>query len=718
MDEFVDLTVTHAQDGGDATRNGASADCERELQAVEEELRKVNKQIEALLNRQSRLQEQRESLQRRVDVERRAPRREWKGAFDWDEDVMRVLKNVFGIQNFRPLQQEVINTTLHGRDVLCLMPSGGGKSLCYQLPAAISNGVTLVVSPLLSLITDQVMGLKAVGIQALALMSLLSREETTQAYRAVDNPSTGVKMLYSTPEMVIKAKRLMSKLEKLHKAGRLDRIAIDEAHCCSQWGHDFRPDYKKLGILKRQFPDVPIIALTATATQRVCRDVTEILSIDCCEVFKNSVNRPNLFYKVCPKPHNDAHVVKEIAEWVQQNYPAGSSGIVYCLTRKDCEQVATDLKKLGLTAEHYHANMEPYEREQVHMGWSRGTTQVIVATIAFGMGINKPDVRFVIHHTLSKSIENYYQESGRAGRDGQPASCLLYYRFADAMRQATMTCMEHGWEKNLGAMMYYAAAEGKCRRAVLQGHFGEAPSPCGGMCDYCQGGMEAAGMDRLDVTKHAQGVVEILNNAVDRQLTLLQVIELLKPSKSAGADGRTLSRETKERIIAQMVYEQYLVFDFKHTPYSTNCYLKCSRSIGRLEHGGAKVFINAAITSPEQPSRRRSTAQKRKDPLVEELMALRSDLASKDDIFPHAVLTTDHVHNLVLNMPPTIADLALVIGERKADHYGCQILEVLGRDRSGESAKKTPKKSRLRLEKTPGRSPSSLPASIRDWPES
>ena len=378
------------------------------LQCVEDELRDIEVKIEGLLRRQQVLRKERESLQRMASIEVRAPKADWSTSkFAWDDAALEVLKNTFGLRSWRPLQREAINASLQGRDVFCIMPAGGGKSLCYQLPAllAATGNVTLVISPLLALITDQVNHLQALNVKAASLTSLSTREEFNETLRLLDRPETSPALLYVTPERIAKSKRLISKLDKLYKSKRFFRIAVDESHCASQWGNDFRPDYRKLGILRQQYRDVPIIALTATATASVIQDVVKILLIEGCEVLKGPINRPNLYYEVVPKPRSDKEVAEDIAGWITMNFPVQETGLIYCLTKKDCEYLCSELQQHGILTGVYHADMEAKDRILVHESWANGHLQVICCTIAFGMGVNHTAVRFVIHQTMSKSME-------------------------------------------------------------------------------------------------------------------------------------------------------------------------------------------------------------------------------------------------------------------------------------------------------------------------
>lgn len=462
--------------------------------------------------------------------------------FPWSGDLLRAFKDRFRLEGFRRNQLEAINATLDGKDAFVLMPTGGGKSLCYQLPAVINSGktrgVTIVVTPLLSLMQDQVDHLTARGIVAKAFSGDTDRREKDDILQSfkLRNPEHHVQLLYVTPEMLSKSEAFNSGLMTLWRNKKLARLVIDEAHCVSQWGHDFRPDYKMLGEVRRKYPGVPVMALTATATNNVIVDIKHNLDMEGCTVFSQSFNRPNLYYEIRPK---EKQPVERIADIINERFP-GKTGIVYTLSRKQTENIAKKLTERGIRAEHYHAALQTEEKTQVQRDWQSGRVKVVVATIAFGMGIDKPDVRFVIHHYLPKSLEGYYQETGRAGRDGLPSDCILFFGHGDIHSLRKMIDDGDGnrqqkerQKEMLNRVVMFCENSRDCRRSQLLHYFGESFSrdKCEKTCDNCRIGGTFEVADR---TKYAKAALEAV--MYHTRLTLNQCTDVLRGTKKPDGD--------------------------------------------------------------------------------------------------------------------------------------------------------------------------------------
>jgi ATP-dependent DNA helicase RecQ len=597
-------------------------------------------------------------------------------------DPAEVLRRVFGYDTFRGSQQEIIDHLVGGQDAVVLMPTGGGKSLCYQIPALVRDGTGVVVSPLIALMQDQVDALRGLGVRA----GFLNSTQDAGARRLVEDAFLAgeLDLLYVAPERLCTEPAL-----RLLERGRISLFAIDEAHCVSQWGHDFRPDYLGLAVLRERFAGVPLVALTATATQATRAEIVSRLHLAQARQFVASFNRPNIQYRIAPK--NDPK--RQLLELLRTEH-AGDSGIVYCLARASVEQTAEFLAGNGHVALPYHAGLDSRTRGENQARFLREDGVIMVATIAFGMGIDKPDVRFVAHLDLPKSVEGYYQETGRAGRDGRDSTAWLSYGLQDVVQQRKLIDSSAGDEahrrrqsQHLDAMLALCETVG-CRRVQMLGYFGEQSEPCGN-CDTCLTPPEA--WDGTIAAQKLLSAVYRLRNERRQRFGAGHVIDILLGKQTPkvmqhGHDTLTVFgigtdlRDTEWRgIVRQLLAQGLLAVE---GDYGTLVLTDASAQVLRKQR---PVMLRREPERPPKAPRARKAGTvadlpAQALPVFERLRAWRSERAKDQGVPAYVVFSDATLREIATTLPSSLAGLSEVsgIGETKLARYGQQVLDVLG----------------------------------------
>ncbi len=597
-------------------------------------------------------------------------------AMKMEQTAATILQQIFGYQQFREHQQQIIDQVVDGGDAFVLMPTGGGKSICYQIPALMRSGVGIVISPLISLMKDQVDALVANGVSAACYNSSLCASEARQVLARLH--AGELDLLYVAPERLL-SEGFVERLQQLEVA----LFAIDEAHCVSQWGHDFRPEYIQLGSLHQMFPGVPLLALTATAEKQTRQDILQRLNLDNPLQVVAGFDRPNIRYTLIDKqrPYEQLkHFLSSRSE---------DSGIVYALSRKRVEEIATKLQQDGYRAAAYHAGFDAVTRRKVQDDFILDDLQIVVATVAFGMGIDKPNVRFVVHYDLPKNIESYYQETGRAGRDGLPAEALLLFGYGDIVISRGLIEKGNNQEQTrielqkLNAMVAFAEA-GSCRRRALLGYFGEQMAEDCGNCDLCLDPPET-----FDGTEDARKALSCVYR-VGQRFGIGHVVDVLRGAKteriyslrheqlSTWGIGKEQGQEHWTHLLRQLIHLGYLEQDM--ASYSV---LKLTEAARPLLRGEIEVNLSRPRLKPQRKKKiaRKIVGIEYDEQLFQRLRARRKQIADRDGVPPYVVFGDASLAEMAATLPTREDELLEIngVGQRKLERYGADfIAEIVG----------------------------------------
>lgn len=587
-----------------------------------------------------------------------------------------ILRQIFGFEQFRSLQKTIIDSLLQGEDNFVLMPTGGGKSLCYQIPAILRAGVGIVVSPLISLMQDQVTALQANGVAAACYNSSLNSSEARRILARLHNNE--LDLLYIAPERLL-TESFLQRLNGIDIA----LFAIDEVHCVSQWGPDFRPEYLQLKKLRNLFPSIPVIALTATADKQTRQDILEQLQLQNANIHIASFDRPNIRYHIVEKHKPFKQLLEFLA--IRTSY----SGIIYCLSRNRVEEVAAKLQKEHISAAPYHAGLSTAERQKTQIAFRKDDVQIVVATIAFGMGIDKPNVRFVVHYDLPKNIEAYYQETGRAGRDGLPAEALLLYGLGDiALVRSLIEQNQNEKQRRielhkLNAMIAFAEAQ-VCRRKVLLNYFGENLSANCGNCDICLNPPET--YDATEIARKALSCVY----RVEQRFGIMHVVNVLRGAEnqriknfrhdrlSTYGIGKHLHPEEWYALFRQLIHLGYLEQDLAN--FSVLKLTERARPLLRGEE--SLILAKARVKSPiakKSKEKKSATEQSDNENLFQQLRQLRKQLADQAKIPPYIIFNDATLTEMVAKQPTTEAELLKIngVGQHKLKNYGAPFIAMI-----------------------------------------